>query len=71
MRMQLVGVGEPATVIVDFEQVVPADLVVMRAHACVGRLREALGGVTEGVARESLCPQLVSQATRETTRPDR
>jgi hypothetical protein len=31
MRMQLVGVGDPATVIVDFEQVIPADLVVMRA----------------------------------------
>jgi nucleotide-binding universal stress UspA family protein len=63
-RELLVGVGDPATVIVDFEQVIPADLVVMRAHARVSRLRKALGGVTERVVRESLCPVLlVAQAT--------
>ena len=55
----LVGSGDPASVIIDFERVIPADLVVMRTHARVTRLRKALGTVTERVVRESLCPVLV------------
>lgn len=63
-RELLVGAGDPASVIVDFEQVIPADLVVMRTHARVSRLRKVLGGVTERVVRESLCPVLlISQIT--------
>lgn len=58
-REILVGCGDPASVIIDFERVVPADLVVMRTHARVTRLRKALGTVTERVARESLCPVVV------------
>ena len=58
-REILLAAGDPASVIIDFEHVIPADLVVMRTHARVMRLRKALGTVTERVVRESLCPVLV------------
>lgn len=58
-REILIGVGDPASSIIDFERVIPADLVVMRTHARVSRLRKAIGTVSERVVRESLCPVLV------------
>jgi nucleotide-binding universal stress UspA family protein len=57
-REILTGVGDPATVILDFERVIPADLVVMRPHGRVTPLRKALGTVSEKVVRESVCPVL-------------
>ncbi len=58
-REILFGTGDVPSVIIDFERVIPADLVVMRTHARVALLRKALGSVTERVVRESLCPVLV------------
>ena len=55
----LVAIGEPAAAIIDFERIIPADLVVMMAHTRISRLRRMLGAVTERVVRESLCPVLV------------
>jgi nucleotide-binding universal stress UspA family protein len=58
-REILIGTGDAASVIIEFERAIPADLVVMRSHARVTRLRKALGTVSERVVRESLCPVLV------------
>jgi len=62
-REILFGAGDVPSVIIDFERVIPADLVVMRTHARVALLRKALGSVTERVVRESLCPVLVVPQT--------
>jgi nucleotide-binding universal stress UspA family protein len=62
-REILFGTGDVPSVIIDFERVIPADLVVMRTHSRVALLRRALGSVTERVVRESLCPVLVVPQT--------